>query len=75
VKRGAAQSIIGRLLTIAGLVIIFAGILTSLHIYFKPTTLFNTLLMIIPLVGGIGLGTRSLRLLERRLARYQESIE
>jgi len=55
------KSVIGWLLSIAGLVIIFAGILSSLHIYFKPTTLFHTLLMIVLLVGGIGLLLRSLR--------------
>src|SRR5712675_841946 len=41
------KSVTGWLLTIAGLVIIMAGILFSLHIYFQPTTLFNTLLMLV----------------------------
>src|SRR5207302_4923313 len=36
-----AKSLVGWLLTIAGLVIILAGILISLHIFFRPTTLFN----------------------------------
>ena len=55
------SSIIGWLLTIAGAVIIFVGILTNLDIYFRPTSLFNTLLMLVLLVGGIGLVARSLR--------------
>jgi len=55
------RSILGWLLLIAGLVIIFAGILMNLHIYFQPTSLFNTLLMLVLLVGGIGLLARSLR--------------
>ena len=52
---------IGWLLTIAGLVIILAGILMSLHIFFRPTSLFNTLVMLVLLFGGIGLIIRSLK--------------
>lgn len=55
------SSIVGWLLTIAGAVIIFVGILTNLDIYFRPTSLFNTLLMLVLLLGGIGLVARSLR--------------
>jgi hypothetical protein len=55
------KSIAGWLLTIAGLVAIIAGILTSLHIYFQPTSLFNTLVMLVLLFGGIGLILRSLK--------------
>jgi multisubunit Na+/H+ antiporter MnhF subunit len=55
------RSIIGRLLTLAGSVIIFVGILTHLDIYFRPTSLFNTLLMLVLLVGGLGLVAKSLR--------------
>ncbi|SPE55500.1 conserved membrane hypothetical protein [Verrucomicrobia bacterium] len=55
------KSVAGWLLTVAGLVIILAGILVSLHIYFQPTTLFNTLLMLILLFGGLGLLMRSLK--------------
>lgn len=51
----------GWLLTLAGAVIIFFGILTNLGIYFRPTSLFNTLLMLILLVSGLGLLARSLR--------------
>jgi predicted membrane channel-forming protein YqfA (hemolysin III family) len=54
------KSIIGWLLTIAGAVIIFIGILTNLDVYFRPTTLFNTILMFVLLMGGIGLIARSL---------------
>jgi hypothetical protein len=42
-------------------VIIFVGILTNLDIYFQPTSLFNTLLMLVLLLGGVGLVARSLR--------------
>jgi hypothetical protein len=55
------KSIAGWLLTIAGLVIIFVGILMSLHIYFQPTSLFNTLAMLVLLFGGLGLLFRSLK--------------
>src|SRR5215467_9525886 len=55
------KSVIGWLLTIAGLVIILVGILLSLHIYFQPTTLFNTLLMLVLLFGGLGLVFRALK--------------
>lgn len=55
------SSVLGWLLTIAGVVIIFAGILAHLNIYFRPTSLFNTLVMLVLLVGGIGLLARSLR--------------
>jgi uncharacterized protein len=55
------SSIIGWLLTIAGAVIIFMGILTNLDIYFRPTSLFNTLMMLVLLAGGIGLVAKSLK--------------
>ena len=55
------RSLIGWLLTFVGVIIVFAGILTNLEIYFRPTSLFNTILMLILLAGGIGLVARSLR--------------
>jgi multisubunit Na+/H+ antiporter MnhF subunit len=55
------RSIAGWLLTITGAVIIFVGILTHLDIYFQPTSLFNTILMLVLLAGGVGLVARSLR--------------
>src|SRR5437867_5604564 len=55
------KSLAGWLLTIAGLVIILAGILMSLHIYFRPTSLFNTLVMLVLLFGGLGLIVRSIK--------------
>lgn len=51
----------GWLLTAAGAVIIFLGILMNLRIYFEPTSLFNTLLMLVLLAGGLGLVARSLK--------------
>jgi len=55
------KSITGWLLTLAGLAIILVGILMSLHIYFQPTSLFNTLAMLVLLFGGLGLVCRSLK--------------
>ena len=55
------RSFSGWFLTVAGAVIIFVGILAHLEIYFRSTTLFNTLLMLVLLVGGLGLVARSLR--------------
>ncbi|MFN8635929.1 MAG: hypothetical protein U0893_18940 [Chloroflexota bacterium] len=54
------KGILGWLLVLAGLVIVGAGILANLNIYFHPTSLFNTLIMLVLLVGGLGLIARSL---------------
>src|SRR3954451_422526 len=55
------RSIAGWLLTFAGAIIIFVGILTNLDVYFQSTSLFNTILMLVLLAGGVGLVARSLR--------------
>src|SRR3954470_6531503 len=55
------KSLTGWLLTVGGLSIILVGILLSLHIYFQPTSLFNTLLMLVLLFGGLGLVLRSFK--------------
>ncbi|HSX62555.1 MAG TPA: hypothetical protein VLF18_20420 [Tahibacter sp.] len=55
------RSVPGWLLTIAGLVIVIAGVIVNLRVYFLQTSLFNTLLMLVLLFGGIGLIARSLR--------------
>jgi hypothetical protein len=55
------RSKLGWLLLIAGAVMILAGILSNLEIYFRSTSLFNTLLMLVLLFGGLGLILRSLR--------------
>lgn len=54
------KSIVGWLLLFAGIVIIFAGILMNLQIYFQPTSLFNTVIMLVLLAGGIGLIARAI---------------
>ncbi|MCM2315348.1 MAG: hypothetical protein NDJ92_09390 [Thermoanaerobaculia bacterium] len=55
------KSVPGWLLTMSGAVIILAGIIMHLDIYFRPTSLFNTIVMLVLLAGGIGLVARSLR--------------
>ena len=55
------KSIVGWVLTFAGAVIIFIGIIANLEIYFRSTSLFNTLAMLVLLLGGIDLVARSLR--------------
>ncbi len=55
------KSPFGWLLAIGGTVIIFAGILTSMEIYIRSTSLYNVLIMLILFVAGLGLMARSLR--------------
>jgi hypothetical protein len=55
------RSLAGWLLTAAGALIIVVGIIANLHIYFQPTSLFDTLMMLGLLAAGIGLVARSLR--------------
>ena len=52
---------IGWLLTAAGALFILAGVIANMHIYFQPTSLANTLIMLVLLVGGLGLIARALR--------------
>ena len=54
------KSIVGWLLLFVGVVIIFAGIIANLQIYFQPTSLFNTIMMLVLLAGGIGLVARGI---------------
>jgi hypothetical protein len=62
------RNVIGWLLTVGGALFILAGVIANLHIYFQPTSLFNTIVMLVLLVGGIGLVVRS-------LAPYHEKSE
>src|SRR5215471_17587741 len=54
------RSVAGWLLTVAGALFILAGVIANMHIYFRPTSLFNTLVMLVLLVGGLGLIARAL---------------
>lgn len=55
------RSRIGWFLTAAGALIIVAGIVANLRIFFAPTSLFDTLMILGLLAGGLGLVARSLR--------------
>ncbi|HJZ12219.1 MAG TPA: hypothetical protein VJ521_08715 [Acidobacteriota bacterium] len=57
------KSIPGWILTVGGLLIIIVGVIANLQIYFLPTSLFNTLVMLVLFVGGIALIFRSLQAL------------
>ena len=57
----SGRNIIGWLLTAGGALFILAGVIANLHIYFQPTSLFNTMVMLILLAGGLGLIARALR--------------
>jgi hypothetical protein len=54
------KSIPGWILVILSGVIIIAGILMNLQIYFQATSLFSTIVMIILFAGGIGLIARAI---------------
>jgi uncharacterized protein len=55
------KSIVGWFLVSAGILIILAGIIANLRIYFAPTSLYNTLIMLGMIAGGVGLVARSVR--------------
>ena len=55
------KSVIGWLLTVAGTTIILASILMNMDIYFRQTSLFNTIVMLVLLFGGLGILARSLK--------------
>lgn len=54
------RSVVGWILAGGSLVLILVGVITNLQVYFAPTSLFVTLIMLILLVGGIGLMVRGL---------------
>jgi len=55
------RSTIGWFLTVAGALFILAGVIANMHIYYQQTSLFNTVLMLVLLVGGVALIARSTR--------------
>jgi len=55
------KSVLGWVLTTAGVLFIALGVLVNLRVYFEPTSLFNTVIMIVLLAGGLGLVARSLK--------------
>ena len=55
------RSKLGWVLTSLGALVILLGIITNLTIFFRPTSLFNTLIILALLAGGLGLIARSVR--------------
>lgn len=55
------RSPVGWVLTLAGALIILVGILSHLSIYFQSSSLFDTLLILVLIAGGIGLVARGLK--------------
>jgi hypothetical protein len=55
------RSLFGWLLTGAGAVIILAGIIGNMQIYFRGTSLFDTLMMLGMMAAGLGLVAASLK--------------
>lgn len=56
-----SRNIVGWLLTVGGSAMIVLGVLLNLDIYFQPTNLFNTLVMLGLIAGGLGLIARALQ--------------
>jgi hypothetical protein len=55
------KSLPGWVLTIGGLLLILVGIIVNLDIYFQPTSLMNTIIMLGLIAAGFGLVVKSLR--------------
>ncbi len=53
------KSMVGRVLTGGGFLLIVIGVIANLDIHFRQTSLLNTIIMLTCLVGGIGLVVRS----------------
>ena len=55
------RSIVGALLAWGGFLVVVAGVIANMRIFFEPTSLFQTLLILAMLAGGIGLIARAAR--------------
>jgi len=53
------RSFAGRVLVGGGALVILSGIIMNIDIHFRQTSLFNLLVMLVLLVGGIGLMVRA----------------
>jgi hypothetical protein len=49
------RSLVGWILVFISVIFIASGILMNLQIYFQPTSLFNTIIMLVLFAGGLGL--------------------
>ena len=55
------RSVFGWILTFGGVIVILVGIIANLQVYFSPSSLTNTMIMLGLLAAGVGLVARSLR--------------
>jgi hypothetical protein len=65
------KSFVGRLLTFGGALVIVVGIIANLDIHFQQTSLWNTMIVLVLLVGGIGLVVRSAMPMQQPAAQAQ----
>lgn len=57
----SGKSVLGWVLTIAGFGAIVVGVIANMDIYFQPTSLMTTLIMLVMMAAGLGLIVKSLR--------------
>jgi uncharacterized protein len=55
------RSTLGWVLTVGGIALILAGVLMNMDIYFRPTSLWGTIVMFGLIVAGLGVFARGLR--------------
>ncbi len=55
------RSVLGWLLMVGGMALILVGVLMNLDIYFRPTSLWGTIVMFGLIAGGLGVFARGLR--------------
>jgi len=55
------RSLLGWVLSAVGVLLILAGVLMNLDIYFRPTSLWTTIVMFGLIAGGLGLFAKGLR--------------
>jgi hypothetical protein len=60
------RSFAGRVLTAGGSLFILAGIIMNMDIHLRTTSLYNVLIMLVLLVGGVGLVMRSVMPMGKR---------
>jgi hypothetical protein len=60
------RSFAGRLLTGLGALLIVTGVIVNIDVHMRETTLFNLIVMLVLLVGGVGLVVRAVLPMESR---------
>ena len=55
------RSVWGKVLSAGSLVLILVGVIANLQVFFRPTSLFTTLVMLGMLAAGLGLIARAVR--------------